>query len=82
MDGGLGRAAEALEGGGGGLRAGLGRQTVLRGGCGGRAEQFMDDTDMPIIDETIRAGQAIERRELFHAILTAIEDEQIERETQ
>lgn len=33
-------------------------------------------------EETIRAGQALERRELFHAILTAIEDEQIERATQ
>lgn len=31
-------------------------------------------------EETIRAGQAIERSEIFHAILTAIEDEQIERE--
>ncbi len=32
-------------------------------------------------EEAIRAGQALERSEIFHAILTAIEDEQIERAT-
>lgn len=32
------------------------------------------------ITDTIRAGQALERREIFDTILTAIEDEQIERE--